>query len=118
MRCECGKMMSFLKLSTKSVYVCRKCDVTKDVEGSHRELPSLATQAGNFAGSFLRHAMMGFPKAPAEQYQERIDICNKCPFLTKKRKCSKCGCPITKKAHWLGETCPEGYWPENNQKGV
>lgn len=42
---------------------------------------------------------------------ERMAICNACPFLIQATKtCTKCGCFMTAKTKLPHASCPEGKW--------
>ncbi len=56
-----------------------------------------------------------------EVYEERLEICKKCPFYDPEGKskgavvkgspsCSSCGCPMATKLRALSTNCPEGLW--------
>tara|TARA_R110002051_G_scaffold63610_1_gene115802 strand:- start:954 stop:1145 length:192 start_codon:yes stop_codon:yes gene_type:complete len=40
----------------------------------------------------------------------RFDICKKCPFLTKRNRCKKCGCFMKLKTKLSLAKCPIGKW--------
>lgn len=46
-------------------------------------------------------------------YEERMEICNKCPFVLGRKVpiCSRCGCLLKIKARFEIFDCPEGKWP-------
>jgi len=46
-----------------------------------------------------------------DQAKKRLDICNKCPNLSKKGgRCDLCGCFVVAKVKLEFETCPAGKW--------
>ena len=81
--------------------------------------PSMIEQAKNLGGALVR-----FASAPAEErfvsdevFQQRIEICNGCPWkVTTKHgdRCKKCACYLSNvvgKARLKTEQCPIGKWP-------
>jgi len=40
----------------------------------------------------------------------RLEICNKCIYLTEKRECIHCGCLVDLKTQVPSESCPYGFW--------
>lgn len=74
-------------------------------------LPGIATQAKNLATSLFNHAKSGFSGASQELQEQRLAICETCPFLTiDKSRCSACGCFVKSKVKMSSSTCPKGYW--------
>lgn len=65
----------------------------------------------NFMKEVTKFVSDGCSLVSKEQYQERLTICNTCPFREGK-KCTKCGCAIHLKAKGKAFNCPEGKWPE------
>jgi hypothetical protein len=54
-----------------------------------------------------------FERVSFSVYQERLSICQSCPFLHyKERRCTDCGCWVDNKAKWKYEACPKEYWME------
>ena len=54
-----------------------------------------------------------FERVSFSKYQERLEVCEVCPFLHfKERRCTDCGCWVDNKAKWTYEECPQGYWKE------
>jgi len=45
-----------------------------------------------------------------EEFEARLDVCALCPSRSNQH-CSRCGCPIVKKARWRSSYCDLGYWP-------
>jgi hypothetical protein len=41
---------------------------------------------------------------------ERMNVCNKCPFKSKKNTCKKCGCFLPAKTKVKLEKCPINKW--------
>jgi hypothetical protein len=41
---------------------------------------------------------------------DRFAICQKCPFLTNKNRCQKCGCFMKVKTRVALAKCPIGKW--------
>ena len=51
----------------------------------------------------------------SEIIQNRINICNNCPYLLKStRNCLVCGCFVDLKAQIRQENCPKHNWPKIN----
>jgi recombinational DNA repair protein RecR len=48
--------------------------------------------------------------AAKETVKTRMDICNECPHLTKKKRCKECGCFMNVKAKLSLTRCPIGRW--------
>ena len=70
--------------------------------------PSFFTMAKNFAKAAGKHVANGMKAVSQEVYMERLDACNKCPFLVKDQKrCGKCGCMLEHKAKWESADCPD-----------
>jgi len=65
----------------------------------------------NLARASKKHAQDGFKDVSIEDFKNRIEICNKCPFQ-KDGECLECGCIISKKAWWRSEDCPKDKWPK------
>jgi hypothetical protein len=46
-----------------------------------------------------------------EIYNQRVDTCMNCPFLSDdKNSCTQCGCIIKAKAKFKSNECPKNYW--------
>jgi hypothetical protein len=77
-------------------------------------LPPKITMAKNLAVALAKHIADAGKKVTFEQYQERLEICNKCELRLKNR-CThpKCGCFLDIKAWWASEQCPytPPKWP-------
>lgn len=55
-------------------------------------------------------------RAPSEIQQERLLICQTCPFYRKKiNQCKKCGCIMPQKVKLADASCPVGKWGQHNQ---
>jgi hypothetical protein len=51
------------------------------------------------------------PRANKQTIEERLAICNKCPFFSKTfRKCRQCGCFMDLKTTLQRAKCPVGHW--------
>lgn len=48
--------------------------------------------------------------ASDEEKNRRYTICEKCPYLTVTKQCTKCGCFMAAKTKLLNASCPEGKW--------
>jgi hypothetical protein len=50
-------------------------------------------------------------RAPANIQEERLAICNSCPFYRKKvNQCKKCGCIMPQKVKLADASCPVDKW--------
>lgn len=50
-------------------------------------------------------------RAPSSIQQERLAICETCPFYRKKiNQCKKCGCIMPQKVKLADACCPVGKW--------
>ena len=85
------------------------------VVGSSPEVPAFLIRGWNFASAMARWTLAGMPRRTQAEIDERLAICQACPFL-QNNHCTKCGCPcveqnrlITKLA-LATEKCPEGKW--------
>lgn len=54
--------------------------------------------------------------APKKLIEERIRICDTCPFGGK--RCMFCGCFIQSKASLANSRCPQNKWPSLNNLGI
>lgn len=51
------------------------------------------------------------PRSDKELIDQRLAICNECPWLNKRlMKCKKCGCFMHLKSTLKQATCPIGKW--------
>lgn len=74
-------------------------------------MPPLLQQAGNLARSLAAHVAAGLPKAADDALAARLAACAGCDRRTPEGRCSACGCVLSLKASWAGESCPLGRWP-------
>src|SRR5262249_7612148 len=87
--------------------------------------PGLFRKLVNLAKATVRATATGFQRVSEETFQERLAICQACPFLKMKGHpafggegvCGKCGCGVSNddkailnKLVWASEYCPEGKW--------
>ena len=49
-------------------------------------------------------------KADSDIIKDRIDHCKNCEFLTKKFRCTQCGCFMKVKTLLAHSKCPIGKW--------
>lgn len=50
-------------------------------------------------------------RVPSSVLQERLSICEKCPFFRSSvKQCKKCGCIMTQKAKLADAVCPVDKW--------
>ena len=76
----------------------------------NKEMPSLARQAWNLARSLADFVVDGCKTVSADQYRERLEICDACDYRRNNR-CTKCGCRLSLKAQGRAFKCPEAKWP-------
>jgi hypothetical protein len=79
--------------------------------------PTLITQARNLGRAVIRGAYAGFPRRSSEQVADILRICRgdgatpPCDaYRQSDDTCSKCGCPMRRKAWWMMERCPLRKW--------
>lgn len=77
---------------------------------ANHKMPSLARQAWNLARSLADFVADGCKTVSADQYRERLEICDACDHRRNNR-CTKCGCRLSLKAQGRAFKCPEGQWP-------
>ncbi len=84
-----------------------------DSASRHRavQLPSLARQAWNLAQSLADFVADGCHLVTADQYRQRLEICDTCDHRRDNR-CLKCGCRLSLKARGRAFQCPAKKWPE------
>lgn len=102
----------------------RKCTNPQKTEGA--SLPPITTQATNFIKAQVNHFRNGRPQCTQEQINERLAICQQCPFF-KSNRCTKCGCNCNNNPNsWKNKlamadaTCPLNppKWKEIPTDGV
>lgn len=74
------------------------------------QVPGFATMAWNLASSLLAFVADGLTTVTAEQYRERLQICDTCDKRTG-ATCTLCGCNTEIKAHGRAFQCPQNLWP-------
>ena len=76
-------------------------------------MPSLLDQALSVtkaaAGMLGDLAQGRNPLADRATIQSRLAVCTGCPMLSG-QQCSRCGCPVARKAAVASERCPDGKW--------
>lgn len=115
MLCECGNSGPEI-FENGRCWTCylRKYHPDKLPRNNTRSRPtsiSVTTKLGNFTKALVKHTMSGFKTVSDKQFEERLSVCDKCPF-NKDWTCSECGCSITTKAKWFTQDCPKKYWPK------
>lgn len=45
-----------------------------------------------------------------DEATRRLNICDKCEFFTKAKRCNQCGCFMVAKTKLKDATCPMGKW--------
>lgn len=79
------------------------------------EPPSVIIRGWNFASAIARWTLAGMPRRSQAEIDERLAICQACPFL-KNNHCTKCGCACVEQNRLINklalatEKCPEGKW--------
>lgn len=71
--------------------------------------PGLLDCGKNIGKAVLRFASSGFKMVGNDIKNQRLAICQACPFLRGDR-CGKCGCNLQYKAAWESEHCPIEKW--------
>lgn len=80
-----------------------------------QQSPSLIIRGWNFASAMARWTLAGMPRRTQAEIDERLAICQACPFL-KNNHCTKCGCACVEQNRLINklalatEKCPEGKW--------
>jgi hypothetical protein len=85
------------------------------------ELPSLWTQAVNFAGAVVTHVAAGMPVLDQAGVEARLRICETsgpdgapcANLILPDWRCggvNGCGCWLKEKATWADQVCPLGKW--------
>ena len=69
-----------------------------------------------FTRELATYVANGAPNVNAEEYEERLEICNSCEHITEKFTCNQCGCNMTMKSKWATSSCPKDKWPEIKRK--
>lgn len=82
-----------------------------------KELPSTIQMAKNLMKAVGKHIVDGMRKVTFEEFQARLDVCNKCvppDGYRVKNRCThpSCGCFLDLKAWWRSEDCPMEKWPK------
>jgi|TARA_R110000787_G_scaffold112958_1_gene221866 hypothetical protein len=76
-----------------------------------QDTPSFFKMVKSFTAASADFIAKGAPICTVEEYKDRLDTCNQCPFLIKKNKrCGKCGCLLEFKARMKTQHCPEKKW--------
>ncbi|MEI8381050.1 MAG: hypothetical protein WCJ09_13035 [Planctomycetota bacterium] len=82
---------------------------------THVTPPTLLIRGWNFAQAISRWTLAGMPRRTDAEIEERLEICQACPFL-KNHHCLKCGCACVESNRLINklalatEKCPEGNW--------
>jgi hypothetical protein len=65
----------------------------------------------NYLLALFKRVITGGKNVPADVETLRKVICFGCVHYNREdASCSKCGCPVSEKAVWASESCPEGFW--------
>lgn len=98
---------------------CTRCNghvsEIQEIECAGPKLPPLTKQAANLGKAVVKHVKDGMKKVTRQEYQDRLNICNKClppSGFRVKTRCTheSCGCFISTKVWWASEDCPLGKW--------
>lgn len=74
-------------------------------------MSEIFNRAKSFSSSVANHMADGFKQVPEEEYNRRIDICQKCDqYDASSHRCGHCGCFLKLKASWNSEKCPLNKW--------
>jgi len=73
--------------------------------------PSLMQQGWNVAQALAAFTADGFKTVTAEQYEQRLAICDTCDRRSGTR-CLQCGCGLALKARGRAFQCPLKKWPK------
>lgn len=78
------------------------------------EYPPLFNQArdlGKNIWNSMKRKSKGLPMlVPRDVAFERFSECSNCPFFTKEKRCTKCGCFMMSKVNLAVSECPIGKW--------
>lgn len=82
-------------------------------------LPPILVRMKNFALALEHHIANGAKILPKKQSEDRLAICDQCPFRLSVmgcRVCGVCGCALAVKATWESQRCPKLFWPGDKDK--
>jgi len=81
---------------------------------SNKTYPPIKTMAGSFLTSLTKELgaiVFGEKSVTSKEFYRRFAVCQSCEFFISKRKrCQKCGCFIKIKARMRSQKCPIGKW--------
>ncbi len=92
--------------------VCNGCPSKEPLSP---QMPSILIRGWNFTHAIARWTLAGMPRRTQEEIDERLAICQACPYLIDNH-CSRCGCAcvetnsMVNKLALSTEKCPEGKW--------
>lgn len=78
-------------------------------------MPPLIIRGWNFAAAMARWVLAGRPRRSQAEIDERLAICQACPFLVNDH-CSECGCACVEENRLINklalatEVCPKEKW--------
>ena len=75
------------------------------------EFPPMRQRVWNLARSLTDFVMDGLKTVTAEQYEDRLKICDGCD-RRREDYCVECGCSLSLKARGRAFQCPLQKWPE------
>lgn len=77
--------------------------------------PPILILGWNFASAITRWTLAGMPRRTQAEIDERLAICQACPFLVDNH-CNRCGCACVEQNQLINklalatEKCPENKW--------
>lgn len=90
-----------------------KFRVTGKLVKPSQSIPPLSQRVASFARAVKDEALSvarGVPRVQPEEEARRSAICDGCEWLTKDKRCAKCGCWRNLKVAWRSQRCPVGKW--------
>ena len=85
--------------------------MSTDEEQPDLSMPPLYQQAWNLAQSLTAFVADGCKTVTADQYRQRLEICDGCD-RRRGNRCAACGCRLSLKARGRAFRCPLSKWPE------
>jgi len=79
--------------------------VLSRLDEDRKRPPGLLRKAFNFSKALAENAKTGIKLVEDNVYETRLELCLLCPERAHDF-CSKCGCPIDRKASWVEQQCP------------
>jgi len=110
-----GQTTAGVALDAAKVARYRARHAAKSAPAAHEPSPSLLIRGWNFTAAMARWTLAGLPRRSQAEIDERLAICQACPFL-QNNHCTKCGCACVEQNRLINklalatEKCPEGKW--------